>query len=1031
MNMNGAVKQLDMRVSIYVPFLVFVLLLIGLSTHAQQDYWQQKVCYHIDVELDDKANQLHGQWKMTYFNESPHLLDTIWMHLWPNGYLNNNTAFAQQKVTFQQVDFYFADEDTRGYIDSLAFSVGGQPIPWALTPQNPDIAFLVLPSPLSSGDSLVLHSPFRVKIPKLISRLGYEGQAYQISQWYPKPAVFDKNGWHTMPYLENGEYYGEFGHYEVAITLPENYVVAATGTHVGDEERIKLLALADSSKNRTDFLEHRIVDMENPIPESSTRQKTVRFEAANVHDFAWFADKRFLVQQDTFMTQAGKEVDIWVMYLPTEEDIWAPAKNYVKQALLYFDTLVGAYPYPQMTVVQGALGAGGGMEYPMITVIGPTYSQKVLNLTIAHEVGHNWFYGILGFNERQHPWLDEGLTSYYEKRYEALVYAEPVFDFIPNELKQGQDLSESILAYWYLHQGSRDIAPSASIHSPDEFNYWWGAYLKPAAGIKHIENWIGQPVFDQMMQSFYAKWSFRHPSPEDVAHHFEQHTGQSFDWFFRDWIGTAQSLDYGIKQVNQEETGTSVLLENKQDIAPPILVEGQRPGGDLDQVWVNGFSGAYQVLFPHQDYERISINPNYGLPEWNRKNNHWYNRSLLPYRGEFQTQLIPKVYHDQRTTLTTTPAVSWNQYDGFMAGLAFHNLQFPAQEFQFALLPMYGFKSKSIVGIGGLQYRWYPKESWVDELTTAISYRQFAFDQQARFDYHLNYQKITPKLQIVKRGSKKEEWQAQWRSIWLEQQRPTFSNDGQYLGKTSPSNWVHELSIRLLNKRAINPYDYQLTLEQQQYRIFNQSSDYIRAALDLNWALTFNEDKNFNVRIFAGAMLRNTQKNAGAIFPGAFSLFGNSTADYRYDHYFLSRNTLERDLFAQQISLAEGGIKAPIPNSFNIGRSNSMVVALNLSIDLPEKIPLPIPVKPYFDIGYFDNAMPTGSDDTFDDKVLWSGGLELSIWKGRMAIYLPLIHDKQIKQILRTDGQGYFSTISYYIDLHKMNPLGELKLPGL
>ena len=1031
MNIKGAAKQSDMQIFKYSWFLGIPLFLFGVVVYGQQPYWQQKVHYHIDVRLDDKTNYLHGQWKMTYFNQSPYAIDTIWLHLWPNAYLHNSTAYAQQKVAFQQVDFYFADEDTRGAIDSLAFSTEGQSIPWSLSDENPDVAFLVLSERLSPADSIVLHSPFRVKIPKLTSRLGYEDQTYQISQWYPKPAVFDKNGWHPMPYLENGEYYGEFGTYEVSIAVPNNYVVGATGVRTNQEERNRLLALADSSKKRLEFLDHRIIDLESPVPESSVNYNTVHFKAENVHDFAWFADKRFLVQHDTVISQTGKAVDLWVMYLPTEEDIWAPAMEYTKRGLTFFDTLVGAYPYPQMTIVQGGLGAGAGMEYPMITIIGPTYSQKVLDLTIAHEIGHNWFYGVLGFNERQHPWLDEGLTSYYEKRYENEFYGDPVFDFIPAGLKQGQGLSEALLLYWYLRQGANDIAPQASVGSPDELNYWWGAYLKPAVGFKHIEKWIGQPVFDQMMQSFYAKWSFRHPSPTDVAHHFEQHTGQSFDWFFGDWIGTSQSLDYGIKQVNQEETGISVLLVNKQDIAPPVLVEGQRPGGDLDQVWVNGFSGDFRVLFPHQDYERISINPNYGLPEWNRKNNHWYNRSLWPYRGAFQTQLIPKVYHDQRTTLTTTPAVSWNQYDGYMAGLALHNLQFPAQEFQFALLPMYGFRSKSIVGIGGLQYRWYPKESWVDELTTAISYKQFAFDQQARFDYHLNYQKVTPKLRIVKHGSKKEEWQAQWRSIWLEQQRPTFSNDGQYLGKTSPSNWIHELSIRLLNKRAINPYDYQLTLEQQQYQIFNQSSDYIRAALDLNWALTFNEDKSFNVRVFAGAMLWNTQKSAGAIFPGAFSLFGNSTADYRYDHYFLSRNTLERDLFAQQISLVEGGIKAPIPNSFNIGRSNSMVVALNLSIDLPEKIPLPIPIRPYFDIGYYDNAMPTGSEDTFNDNILWSGGLELSIWKGRMAIYLPLIHDKQIKQILRTDGQGYFSTISYYIDLHKMNPLGEFKLPGL
>ena len=195
-----------------------------------QDYFQQKVDTYIDVELDDENHILRGFEKMVYFNNSPSALNKINIHLWPNAYKNSNTNLAKQKYSDGSTSFKYADSIDLGFIDSLDFKVNGDKVKWQFLNEQIDISELHLTKPLRPGDSIIITTPFRVKIPSgKFSRLGHIGQSYQITQWFAKPAVFDKNGWHPMSYLDQGEFYSEFGNYDVSITVPKNYILMATG----------------------------------------------------------------------------------------------------------------------------------------------------------------------------------------------------------------------------------------------------------------------------------------------------------------------------------------------------------------------------------------------------------------------------------------------------------------------------------------------------------------------------------------------------------------------------------------------------------------------------------------------------------------------------------------------------------------------------------------------------------------------------------------------------------------------------------
>ena len=506
---------------------LLLLLFVGqlpLSLLAQSTaYFQQEVSYDIKARLDEPTHTLHCDLTLRYTNRAPHPLDSIYFHLWPRAFSSDETAFARQKLRSGNTRFHFAADSLRGTLDSLNFRVGGREARFRFT-NEPDIGVLYLPEPLATGATVTITTPFRVRIPTSFSRLGHVGQSYQVTQWYPKPAVYDREGWHPMPYLDQGEFYSEFGDFRVQLTLPENYVVAATGVLQDESERQWLLDRADSTQrslaSRED-LALRYVD--ELYPRASPTEKTITYVAERVHDFAWFADKRFAVLHDTLHlslrrgplpppTQTEAPVDVWAFFTETEAELWKNSMDYMKRATRFYSEHVGTYPHPQVTGVQSALSAGAGMEYPMITVIGLSRSAYGLDEVLAHEIGHNWFYGVLGSNERDHAWMDEGLNSYYEGRYTHEFYPQRNgrTEFIP-----GRKVDIDALAHRYLSRMGEDQAPNTESDSLSQINYFMGAYSKPELVLQLIEEQIGRDSLDAAFRDYYRQWEFRHPQPAD------------------------------------------------------------------------------------------------------------------------------------------------------------------------------------------------------------------------------------------------------------------------------------------------------------------------------------------------------------------------------------------------------------------------------------------------------------------------------------------------------------------------------------
>lgn len=506
-------------------------LLLLIISNAQSNYWQQQVNYTIDVTLNDREHTLDGFTKIEYVNNSPDSLRFIWFHLWPNAYKNDKTAFTDQVLENGSTAFYFSSKEEKGYMNKLDFRINNKTIATEDHPQHTDIIKLILPAPLPPGQQVMISTPFHVKLPYNFSRGGHDGQAYQATQWYPKPAVYDKNGWHPMTYLDQGEFYSEFGSFDVRITLPQNYVVAATGELQNAEEKEWLRSRShftwEPVKQKEKNTAGQLKTSYQLFPESAKETKTLQYKQDKIHDFAWFADKRFIVNQDTCLLASGKKVEVVTYYTPGQKETWQNSSLFAKKAIQHYSSLVGEYPYSIVQVVQGPESFGGGMEYPTITVISPTKDKRSLDNVIAHEIGHNWFYGILASHERKHPWMDEGMNSYYDSRYQEGQYGP---------LSRLDQLTFETMAVEKLDQPIETVSEKFSAA-----NYGLVAYSKTAEWMRYLEAELGTETFNNAIQEYYRRWQFKHPQPEDLKKVMEEVSGRNLDGQFA-WLGKTGTL---------------------------------------------------------------------------------------------------------------------------------------------------------------------------------------------------------------------------------------------------------------------------------------------------------------------------------------------------------------------------------------------------------------------------------------------------------------------------------------------------------
>jgi len=684
----------------------FILLLVQFLYGNEIQYFQQMVKYEIDVTLNDSAHTLSAYERLEYTNNSPDTLEYIWFHLWPNAYKNDSTAFAKQQIKSGRRRFIDSDKEDRGFIDSLNFLVDGIEVKWENHANWIDVAKIILPNLLLPGKSVIIETPFFIKLPLVFSRLGHSGKHYEITQWYPKPAVYDHKGWHPMPYLNMGEFYSEFGIFDVKITLPKDYRLMATGDLVNGEDEIhwldSLAAQGDSLhllpkkelKKKLKLMKKN-AEKEETVDSTEIEMKTLHFHQENVHDFAWFADKNWIVRKgELVLSDSTSNVTLWSFYLPKNATLWENSIEYLHDSGYWYSKFYGDYPYNHITAVDGDMSAGGGMEYPNITVISSGGSKDFLEYVIMHEVGHNWFYGILGSNERDHTWMDEGINEYsniryWQKKYKGRNEQVIIQEFVQNKLGVAKNLSMSWFTYaGYANSGkSKDAQPLNLTAEKYTGSNYGQHYSKTAVFMRYLQHYLGEDKMDEILQDFYRQWEFRHPYPEDLEAVFAEHVQEDLDWFFDNVFEKTTYVDYGIIK-----TGDRFVLHNYGTFTCPVEVAFYNGSGqEIQRDWHRKIENKKNLSLP-SGTASARIDPDHHMPDVNRSNNGTEKSINLNFVWDQPTYFN----HD----VNIVPWVfSYNYHNGFTPGLTIFSGFAPGYDGSGnALSLLYDFKHDKPVG---------------------------------------------------------------------------------------------------------------------------------------------------------------------------------------------------------------------------------------------------------------------------------------------------------------------------------------------
>lgn len=522
-------------------------LIVGLITAQQQAYYQQEASYKMEIDVDAANYSYHGNQEIKYTNNSPDELSVVYFHLYWNAFRPNSLMDQRVQNQGKNADGRLTEFGSSKLATIPKNEEGSQTVNWIK--QNgkllkfevqETIMKVYLNEKIKPNSTTTFTMDWDSVVPKQIRRSGRnnrEGVDMTMTQWFPKLAEYDYDGWATFDYIGR-EFHAPFSNFDVTIKIDKNYVIGAGG----------VLENPTEVKGYT----------ENPTIKTDKNDKaTWRFTAKNILDFAWAADKDYSVE--TFIVPDGPKVNF--VYQKSEKtQFWSEAQPYITKYFQLMNATFGRYVYPTYSFVQGG---DGGMEYGMCTMmLGEARSLEGLLGLMIHEGAHSWYQQMLATNESTKPWLDEGFTSYAE-------------DFVMNALFPKDDMPNpfynAIQSYVrFVKSGKEEPAVWLADHHDNGTAYTVASYTKGELFLVELGYIVGEENLSKILKKYYQDWNLKHPTDRDFLHIAQQISGMDLKWFHHYWINTTKTIDYAIKDVKYNEDSTTITLVNNGEVPMPI-----------------------------------------------------------------------------------------------------------------------------------------------------------------------------------------------------------------------------------------------------------------------------------------------------------------------------------------------------------------------------------------------------------------------------------------------------------------------------
>ncbi|WP_223192664.1 M1 family metallopeptidase [Paenibacillus sedimenti] len=568
--------------------------------------------YHMNVAYLADDRQIKGQQTLTWENPGTTPVQELYLHLYPNAFASKKTTFMRESGGKLRNDEAKAGS-SHGSIDLLSVKADdGNDLTRRMEFVQPDdgnkddhtLLKIPLPKAVGAGERVTIQTEFLVKLPAAFARMGYVDDFVMAGQWFPKVAAYERvgtrgrttDGWNLHQYHGNSEFYSDFGIYDVKIQVPANYIVAATGFPVKP-------AVTDNNT------------------------KTYQFYAEDVHDFAWSASPNFIYAEEPFSTPQIPGVKIKLYLDPNHKDLKDRYMYAAKKALARYSQWYGTYPYSTLSIVvppPGGNGAGG-MEYPtLITAWGASDKDPDLELerVVVHEIGHQYFYGLVATNEFEEAWLDEGFTSYAEDRVMEAEFG--VSSNLPVESSYITSPNALQLDAW-KYKGHGEYADNV--------------YTRAKLVLKAIEKQVGRKTMDRIMNTYFQRWEFKHPSTKDFQKVVEDVTKTKWDDFFNQYVYGSMMMDYTVESIHVKPGGakgavtyeSTILISKRGGNSPAVPIQFHfADGTSLEKTWDGAESSIEYKLTHTAPIDWVRIDPNYSLVLENKHINNYMQTEVDP-----------------------------------------------------------------------------------------------------------------------------------------------------------------------------------------------------------------------------------------------------------------------------------------------------------------------------------------------------------------------------------------------------------------
>lgn len=867
--------------------------------------------------LNTQTNELKIQQEINFFNKSDSTLNTVYFHNWANAYKDKNTPLANRFIENYSKTFHFANEKHRGSAKINSFSVNYDLVTWEITEQNPDILKINLKQSLKPKESIKIIATYTLKIPNdKFTNYGVNKTGYNLRYWYLIPAVFDGK-WHLQNNLDMDDLYVDYTNYLINIKLPKDYVLNSD-----------LTVSVDSLPNFNSY----------------------KLTGNNRQDIALNITK-----ENDFVTYNSKPVSL-ITNIDSKKLHPAIKTEIINRELSFMQSYLGDYPHEKLFINK--------IDYEKNPVYGfnqlPTF-LKPFNDTFEFDIqlfkilSRKYIDQVFLFNQREDAWLADGLQIYLMIKYVEKYYPEvkaigdisKIWGVKTFNLAKIDFNDKYPFLYQFAARKNLDQALTTSADSLSNFNRKIVNKYKAGLGIQYLENYLGEATISDAIKSFSEKYSGQNTQSDLFLNLID--TPKDIAWFKTDYLNTSKKVDYTIKKIVKKNDSLEISILNKRNFTAPIQLYGIHNKEIVYKEWLVGIDSLAKITIPTNGFDRISLNHEFYLPEYNLRNN-WKNIDKKLFNRPVQLKFLKDIENPYYNQIFYTPEARYNFYDGVVLGMAISNKTLLNKSFQYKLIPSYGTKSNAFSGSFSLLYEYLPEDKKVNRLLTGISGSSFQYAKD------LTYSTFTPfALLELKRKSFRDVSNSALFTSFVMVDREKSPTQTQHI-ETNKYN-VFNISYGYSKPNIIEDLRFSGG--------FQVADKFSKVSGTGQYRLLTDTNRQFDFRVFAGAFLTNKTET------DFFSFALDRPTDYLFQYDYLGRSETT-GILSQQIIINEGGFKSKLPVAY----ANQWLTTINTSVGLWRWLEV------YNDVGFVKNR---GENVYF----AYESGVRLNFIHDILEVYFP------------------------------------------